>query len=69
MLNANAKLKIERAEFAGWDARTARACHAEEARREHARRQTCVWASAAYERRGDFAHDQNRPFWAQGGWA
>ena len=67
VLNANAKLKIERAEFVGWDARTARARHAEEARREHARRQTCAWASAAYERRSDSAHDQNRPFWARGG--
>ena len=46
VLNANAKLKIERAEFVGWDARTARARHAEQARREHARRQTCAWASA-----------------------
>ena len=66
VLNANAKLKIERAEFVGWDARTARARHAEEARREHARRQTCAWASAAYERRSDSAHDQSRPFWARG---
>ena len=57
-LNANAKLKLERAEFVGWDARTARARHADEANREHARRHTCAWASAAYERRSD--GDPNR---------
>ena len=57
-LNANAKLKLERAEFVGWDARTARARHAEQANREHARRHTCAWASAAYERRSD--GDPNR---------
>ena len=57
VLNANEKLTIERAEFVGWDARTARARHAEEARREHARRQTCAWwASAAYERRRAIPH-------------
>ena len=59
-LNANAKLKLERAEFVGWDARTARARHAEQANREHARRHTCAWASAAYDRRRDNAHDPSR---------
>ena len=59
-LNANAKLKLERAEFVGWDARTARARHAEQANREHARRHTCAWASAAYDRRRDNTHDPSR---------
>ena len=48
-LNANAALKLERAEFVGWDARSAAARRAGRAGSEHARRERCAWASAAYE--------------------
>ena len=48
-LNANARLKLERAEFVGWDARSAAARRAGRAGSEHARRERCAWASAAYE--------------------
>jgi hypothetical protein len=61
-LNANARLKLERAEFVGWDARSANATRAERARYEHARRADCAWARAAYERpseRRDFPRDRD----------
>lgn len=48
-LNANAKLKVERAEFVGWDARTAGERREQQARRERARRAAAAWASAAWE--------------------
>ena len=48
-LNANAKLKLERAEFIGWDARTARARNAEEANRAGAARAAFAWGATAYE--------------------
>ena len=48
-LNANARLKLERAEFVGWDARSAAARRAGRAGSEHALRERCAWASAAYE--------------------
>ena len=48
-LNENAKLKVGRAEFVGWDARTASERRQQQARREEARRATCAWASAAWE--------------------
>ena len=52
-LNANAALKVERAGFVGWDARTAGDRRAEQARREQARRAACEWASAGYDHAGD----------------
>ena len=48
-LNANARLKLERAGFVAWDARSAAARREERARQEHARRATVAWASAAYD--------------------
>ena len=48
-LNENAKLKVGRAEFVGWDARTASERRQQQARREEARRATFAWASAAWE--------------------
>ena len=48
-LNANARLKLERAEFVGWDARSAAARRAGRAGSEHARRERCAWASAAFD--------------------
>ena len=60
MVDTDSSNTLERAEFVGWDARTARARHAEQANREHARRHTCAWASAAYDRRRDNAHDPSR---------
>ena len=50
MLNANAKLRLERAEFVGWDRHTASARRAERERREASQRATCAWAAAAFER-------------------
>jgi hypothetical protein len=61
-LNANARLKLERAEFVGWDARSANARRGERARYEHARRTECAWAAAAYDRpseRGAFPRDRD----------
>ena len=57
VLNVNAKLRLERAEFVGWDAHTAGAQRAERERREASRRATCAWAAAAFERprEGPFA--------------
>ena len=46
-LNANAKLKLERAEFVGWNARSAAARRNERVRQEQARCARCDWASAA----------------------
>ena len=51
-LNANARLKLERAEFVGWDARTANERRAQQARRSNARRARCEWASAGFEHAG-----------------
>ena len=48
-LNANARLKLERAEFVGWDARSAAARRAGRAGSAHARRERCAWASAAFD--------------------
>ena len=46
-LNANAKLRLERAEFVGWDARTAGANRAQQAKADYAQRERCAWAAAA----------------------
>ena len=51
-LNVNAKLKLERAEFVGWCARTASVRRAEEARRAAAQRAACAQARAAFEHPG-----------------
>ena len=59
-LVANAKLKIERAEFVGWDARTANERRAQQARRSNARRERCEWASAGYDRPRDGQFDPTR---------
>ena len=48
-LNANARLKLERAEFVGWDARSAAARRAGRAGSSYARRERCAWASAAFD--------------------
>ena len=48
-LNANARLKLERAEFVGWDARSAAMRRAERADRAQARWERCAWASAAFD--------------------
>ena len=66
-LNANAALKVERAEFVGWDARTAGERSARERRREHMRRSAFAWASAAYERGRDGTFDSSRFPRARGG--
>ena len=66
-LNANAALKVERAEFVGWDARTAGERSARERQREHARRSAFAWASAAYERGRDGTFDSGRFPRARGG--
>ena len=50
-LNANAKLKLERAEFVAWDARSASARRDERERRDRARSARCEWARTAHERR------------------
>ena len=52
-LNANAKLKLERAEFVAWDARSASARRDERERRDRARSARCEWARTAHERRSD----------------
>ena len=59
-LNANAKLKVERAEFVGWDARTAGERRAQQERRENSRRERCAHASAAYERAREGMFDASR---------
>ena len=59
-LVANAKLKVERAEFVGWDARTASERRAQQARRSNARRARCEWASAGYDRPRDGQFDPAR---------
>ena len=48
-LNANAQLRLERAEFVGWDARTAGANrdHWQQVKAEYAQRERCAWAAAA----------------------
>ena len=53
-LNANAKLRLERAEFVGWDARTAGANRAQQARADNAQRERAAWAATAFrnERQG-----------------
>lgn len=48
-LNANAKLRLERAEFVGWDARTADANRAQQARADNAQRERCAWAAAGFD--------------------
>ena len=48
-LNANARLKLERAQFVARSASAAAARRAESARQECARRATAAWAEAAYE--------------------
>ena len=63
-LNANAALKVERAEFVGWDARTAGDRRAEQDRREWARRARCDWASAAYDHAGD-TYGRGCPPWGR----
>ena len=50
----------ERAEFVGWDARTAGERRQQQAQREEARRQACAWASAAYDHAGDRPHSWAR---------
>ena len=51
-LNANAKLKVERAAFVGWDARTAGEWRAQQAQRANAQRARCEWASAGFDHAG-----------------
>jgi hypothetical protein len=60
-LNANARLKLERAGFVAWDARSAAARREERARQEDARRATAAWAQAAYEARParNYARDRD----------
>ena len=60
-INANARLKLERAEFVGWDARSAKARREERTRHKHSRRARWAWASVAYERGSDckFARDRD----------
>ena len=59
-LNANARLKLERAGFVAWDARSAAARREERARQENARRATAAWAQAAYEARPARSYARDR---------
>ena len=62
-LNVNAKLRLERAGFVGWDAHTANSRRAERERRDESRRATCAWASAAFDRAREGPFAQGRfPF-------
>ena len=49
-MNANAKLRLERAEFVGWDARTAGANRAQQARADFAQRERAAWAATGFDR-------------------
>ena len=62
-LIANAELKVGRAEFVGWDARTAGERRQQQARREEARRAACAWASAAWESSRDSYGANGRTPW------
>ena len=48
-LNANAKLRLERAKFVGWDARTAGANRAQQARADFAQRERAAWAATGFD--------------------
>ena len=63
-LNANARLKLERAGFVAWDARSAAARREHRERQESARRETAAWASAAFDapRARDFRRDRDGTF-------